>query len=103
MMANRTITRVDIVQALSDEIGLSLNDCSKLLERALCEIADALAKGERVKITGFASFFVHQKSERIGRNPKTGEEVPIPPRKVAVFRPSQMLKSRINRTGNHKA
>ena len=62
----------------------------------MSEIAGALAKGETVKLSSFGSFSIRQKGERVGRNPKTGEEVPILPRRVLVFRPSQVLKNRIN-------
>ncbi len=91
-MATRTITRSDIVRTLKDEVGLPKTDCSKLLEDFLTEITDTLVSGERVSIAGFASFFTHQKLGRTGRNPKTLEEVPIPPRRVVVFRPSLILK-----------
>ena len=94
--ANRTITRVDIVRTLNKEVGLPLSDCARLLENVLDEITYALAAGEQVKINNFASFKAHQKSERIGRNPKTGEEFPILPRKVVVFRPSQKFRGRLN-------
>ena len=77
-------------------MGLSRNESAELLEAVLNEVSDALARGETVKISSFGSFSVRQKGQRIGRNPKTGEEVPILPRKVLVFRPSQVLKNRIN-------
>ena len=96
----KTITRQELIDALTEEVGLSRNDCTNLFEAILNEITDALASGDRVKITGFASFFPHQKPERMGRNPKTLEEVAILPRKVVVFRPSQSLKAKINRAGN---
>ncbi len=98
-MTNKTITRQEIISALTEEVGLSRSDCSNLFEATLDEIADALASGDRVKITGFASFFPHQKPERMGRNPKTLEEVAILPRKVVVFRPSQTMRGRINGVG----
>jgi len=95
-MAGKTITRAQLGEAVYQEVGLSRNESSELLESVLKHMSDALSSGENVKITSFGSFSVRQKGERIGRNPKTGEEVPISPRKVIVFRPSQMLKARIN-------
>jgi integration host factor subunit alpha len=99
-MANRTITRPDIITALNEETELPKATCSKLLEGVLNEITDTLANGEKVKINGFATFKPHQKHARTGRNVKTGEEVPIPPRKVIVFRPSGVMRGRINGTGD---
>jgi len=95
-MAGKTITRAQLGEAVYQEVGLSRNESSELLESVLKHMSDALCAGENVKITSFGSFSVRQKGERIGRNPKTGEEVPILPRKVLVFKPSQMLKARIN-------
>jgi integration host factor subunit alpha len=83
-------------EAVYQEVGLSRNESADLLESVLKEMSHALARGETVKISSFGSFSVREKGQRIGRNPKTGEEVPIMPRKVLVFRPSQLLKSRIN-------
>ena len=90
-----TITRAQLSEAIYQEVGLSRNESADLLEMVLNEITDALLKGEAVKISSFGSFTVRQKGQRIGRNPKTGDEVPILPRKVLVFRPSQLLKARI--------
>jgi integration host factor subunit alpha len=98
-MAGTTITRAQLSEAVYHEVGLSRNESSELLELVLSYITDSLSKGETVKISSFGSFSVRQKGERIGRNPKTGEKVPILPRKVLVFRPSQALKNRIN-SGN---
>lgn len=95
-MAGRTITRAQIGEAVYQEVGLSRNESAELLEAVLNHVSNALARGETVKISSFGSFSVRQKGQRIGRNPKTGEEVPILPRKVLVFRPSQVLKNRIN-------
>ncbi|MBF0249064.1 MAG: integration host factor subunit alpha [Alphaproteobacteria bacterium] len=95
-MSNETITRAQLSEAVYQEVGLSRNESADLLESVLSIITDALAKGETVKISSFGSFSVRQKGQRIGRNPKTGEEVPILPRKVLVFRPSQVMKARIN-------
>ena len=95
-MAGNTITRAQLSEAVYQEVGLSRNESADLLEAVLAEVSGVLARGESVKISSFGSFSVRQKGQRIGRNPKTGEEVPILPRKVLVFRPSQVLKSRIN-------
>ncbi|OIQ93100.1 integration host factor subunit alpha [mine drainage metagenome] len=95
-MAANTITRAQLSEAVYQEVGLSRNESADLLELVLNEISDALARGESVKISSFGSFAVRSKGQRIGRNPKTGEEVPILPRRVLVFRPSQLLRSRIN-------
>jgi len=94
-MAGATITRSQLSEAVYQEVGLSRNESAELLEAVLSEVSDALARGEPVKISSFGSFTVRQKGQRIGRNPKTGEEVPILPRRVLVFRPSQVLKSLI--------
>ena len=95
-MAGVTITRAQLGEAVYQEVGLSRNESSELLEAVLSQISDALGRGETVKISSFGTFSVRQKGQRIGRNPKTGEEVPILPRKVLVFRPSQVLKTRVN-------
>lgn len=95
-MSGKTITRAQLGEAVYQEVGLSRNESADLLETVLNEISVALSRGEAVKISSFGSFSIRQKGQRIGRNPKTGEEVPILPRKVLVFRPSQVLKSRIN-------
>lgn len=100
-MAGKTITRAQLGEAVYQEVGLSRNESATLLENVLNYMTEALAQGETVKISSFGSFSVRQKGQRIGRNPKTGQEVPILPRKVLVFRPSQVLKSRINRTLNN--
>ncbi|MBF0304681.1 MAG: integration host factor subunit alpha [Alphaproteobacteria bacterium] len=95
-MSGKTITRAQLSEAVYQEVGLSRNESADLLESVLKEIAEALARGESVKISSFGSFSVRAKGQRVGRNPKTGEEVPILPRRVLVFRPSQLLKGRIN-------
>ncbi len=95
-MAEETITRASLSEAIYQEVGLSRNESSDLLEAVLSEITKALVEGETVKLSSFGSFSIRQKGQRIGRNPKTGEEVPILPRRVLVFRPSQVLKNRIN-------
>ena len=95
-MKGNTVTRAHLAEAVYQEVGLSRNESAELVDSVLNEISDALAKGESVKISSFGSFLVRMKGERIGRNPKTGEEVPILPRRVLVFRPSHVLKTRIN-------
>ena len=95
-MARQTITRSQLSEAVYQEVGLSRNESAELLESILSKITETLANEESVKISSFGSFSVRRKGQRIGRNPKTGEEVPILPRKVLVFRPSQVLKARIS-------
>lgn len=95
-MSEKTITRAQLSEAVYQEVGLSRNESADLLEAVLGEISGALGQGQTVKISSFGSFSVRSKGQRIGRNPKTGEEVPILPRRVLVFRPSQLLKKRIN-------
>lgn len=101
-MSEKTITRAQLSEAIYEEVGLSRNESAALLETVLEEMSQALAKGDTVKISSFGSFSVRSKGQRIGRNPKTGTEVPILPRRVLVFRPSQLLKSRINKGMNAK-
>lgn len=95
-MGSKTLTRADLAEALVDKVGLPRNESQELVELVLSEISDALAAGEPVKLSSFGSFGIREKGERIGRNPKTGEEVPITPRRVLVFRPSNIMKDRIN-------
>jgi integration host factor subunit alpha len=95
-MNSKTITRADLSEAVYQEVGLSRNESAELVETVLDEIADNLITGDNVKISSFGSFVVREKGGRIGRNPKTGEEVPIEPRRVLVFRPSQVLKDRVS-------
>ncbi len=95
-MSNRTITRADLAEAIYQELGLSRNESATLVEQVLEEMTEALAKGKSVKISSFGSFSLRQKGERVGRNPKTGVEVPITPRKVLVFKASHVLKDRMN-------
>jgi len=94
-MAGKTVTRADLSEAVYQNVGLSRHESADLVEVVLDQIAGSLVKGETVKISSFGSFLVRNKSERIGRNPKTGEEVPITPRRVISFRPSHVLKDRI--------
>ncbi len=102
-MAGKTITRAQLSEAVYQEVGLSRNESADLVESVLKEIADTLSHGETVKISSFGSFSVRQKGKRVGRNPKTGQEVPILPRKVLVFRASNVLKSRVNGTRTAEA
>ncbi len=95
-MSQNTVTRAQLSEAVYQEVGLSRNESADLVESILDEVSDALARGEMVKISSFGSFQVRSKGERVGRNPKTGEEVPILPRRVLVFRASHVLKDRIN-------
>ena len=96
-MAKLTLTRAQLSEAVYQEVGLSRNESSDLVESIINEISGTLILGEPVKISSFGTFSVRQKRERQGRNPKTGEEVPIKPRRVLVFRASQILKERINK------
>jgi len=95
-MSGRTVTRADLCEAVYQKVGLSRAESSELVEMVLQEIADCLSRGEAVKLSSFGSFLVRSKGQRMGRNPKTGEEVPIEPRRVMVFKPSNVLKDRIN-------
>ena len=95
-MADKTVTRAELSEAVYQEVGLSRSESSELVESVLEEISSALVRGETVKLSSFGSFSVRDKGERIGRNPKTGEEVPIHARRVLVFRASHVLKDRIN-------
>ncbi len=95
-MEARTITRADLSESVFQEVGLSRNESSDLVETILSEVVEALARGESVKVSSFGSFTVRDKGQRVGRNPKTGQEVPILPRRVLVFRASNVLKSLIN-------
>ena len=95
-MARETITRAHLSEAVYQELGLSRSESSEFVDEVLSEISEALVSGEAVKISSFGTFGVRQKNERIGRNPKTGEEVPITARKVLVFRASNILKQRMN-------
>lgn len=96
-MATRTITRADLAEAVYEEVGLSRNETADLVEQVLNEVVGNLAKGNSVKLSSFATFNVRQKGQRIGRNPKTGEEVPIEPRKVITFKASQQLKEKVRK------
>jgi len=95
-VAGNTVTRAQLSEAVYQEVGLSRNESAQLVESILAEICGSLVQGETVKVSSFGSFSVRQKGGRIGRNPKTGEQVPIAPRRVLVFRPSHVLKEKVN-------
>ena len=95
-MASKTITRPDLSEAIYRKVGLSRAESAELVEQVLGEISDTLAAGENVKLSGFGNFLVRSKGERVGRNPKTGVEVPIDPRRVLMFKPSEVLKAYMN-------
>ena len=95
MRSMSTLTRADLADAINRKMGLSRADSLGMVEAILDKMSDALADGENVKISGFGTFLLRDKSERVGRNPKTGIEVPITSRRVLTFRASQMLKDRI--------
>jgi integration host factor subunit alpha len=92
----RTVTRADLAETVYKRVGLSRSESAELVQAFLDEISDAAVRGETVKLSSFGSFVVRSKNQRIGRNPKTGVEVPILPRRVMVFKPSNVLKARIN-------
>ncbi|MEM0935584.1 MAG: integration host factor subunit alpha [Pseudomonadota bacterium] len=94
-MSQRTVTRMDLSEAVFREVGLSRNESAQLVESVLAHMSNSLVAGEQVKISSFGTFSVRQKAARVGRNPKTGEEVPIHPRRVLTFRPSHLMKERV--------
>jgi integration host factor subunit alpha len=94
-MASKTLTRADLCEAVYQKVGLSRTESSTLVESVLDEICESVVGGDSVKLSSFGSFLVRSKNERIGRNPKTGEEVPILPRRVMVFKPSNVLKQAV--------
>ncbi len=96
-MGGKTLTRADLAEAVVQKVGLPRNESQELVELVLSEIASSLARGDSVKLSSFGSFGIRQKGQRIGRNPKTGQEVPIEPRRVLVYRPSHVLKEEINK------
>lgn len=94
-MSQKTITRTDLSEAVYQKVGLSRIESAELVETVLEAISDRIVEGESVKLSSFGSFLVRSKNERIGRNPKTGEEVPITPRRVMVFKPSNIMKKAV--------
>jgi integration host factor subunit alpha len=98
-MSGNTVTRADLSEAIHQKIGLSQTECATLVELVLKEIKDCLERGETVKLSSFGVFVVRKKGQRMGRNPKTGEEATISPRRIVTFKPSAILKKRINTAG----
>jgi integration host factor subunit alpha len=96
-LAGRTVTRLELYKAVHQEVGLSRDESAELVEAVLGKIAGSLVKGESVKLSSFGTFVVREKSARLGRNPRTGEAAPVSARRVLVFRPSHLLKDRVNR------
>ena len=94
-MSDKTLTRMDLSEAVFREVGLSRNESADLVETVLELMSSALVRGEQVKISSFGTLSVRDKNARVGRNPKTGEEVPITPRRVLTFRPSHLMKERV--------
>ena len=94
-MSDKTLTRMDLSDAVHTQVGLSRNESADLVESVLQHISDALVAGESVKISSFGTFSIRDKAARVGRNPKTGEEVPIHPRRVLTFRPSHLMKDKV--------
>ncbi|MDZ7823722.1 MAG: integration host factor subunit alpha [Ahrensia sp.] len=94
-MAETTLTRADLCEAVYKQVGLSRTESAHLVEMIINEICDAIVRGETVKLSSFATFQIRKKTERVGRNPKTGEEVPITPRRVITFKASNVLKQRV--------
>lgn len=97
-MTDNTLTRADLTDAIHRSLGISRNESAVFVERILEEVSASLEKGDTVKISSFGTFTVRQKKQRMGRNPKTGEEVPITPRRVVTFRASHVLKDQINKS-----
>ncbi len=95
-MSNKTLTRVDLANAVVREVGLSRQDSAEFVDTILSKVTDALVRGESVKLSSFGAFHVRDKNQRMGRNPKTGQEVPISARRVVVFKASQVLKDRVD-------
>jgi len=102
-MGGKTVTRVDLCEAVYQKVGLSRTESADLVELVLDTICDKVVEGESVKLSSFGSFVVRSKNERVGRNPKTGEEVPISPRRVMVFKPSNVLKDAVLKGHDSKA
>lgn len=90
-----TLTRADLAETLNRQVGLSRADCAAVIESILNHMTQALVDGENVKISGFGTFVLRDKAQRVGRNPKTGVEVPITPRRVLTFRASQGMRQRV--------
>ena len=97
-MSGKTLTRADLAEAVFQKVGLPRNESAEIVELVLREIMSSLERGQTVKLSSFGSFGIRDKGQRIGRNPMTGQEVPITPRRVLVFRASNIMKQRINET-----
>ena len=95
-MSGKTLTRADLAETVFQKVGLPRNESAEIVELVLREIVVSLERGDPVKLSSFGSFGIRDKGQRIGRNPKTGQEVPITPRRVLVFRASNIMKQRIN-------
>ncbi|MCC2096823.1 MAG: integration host factor subunit alpha [Hyphomicrobiales bacterium] len=91
-----TVTRADLVEAVYNRVGLPRSECAALVESVIAGICNAAVDGQNVKLSSFGTFHIRQKKLRIGRNPKTGEEVPISPRRVMTFKPSNILRKKVN-------
>ena len=102
-MTGKTVTRADLVEALAKRANIQRADANRLLTRMLEMMQDSMVEGETVKLSRFGNFNVRAKRQRVGRNPKTGEEVPITPRRVVTFRPSQMLREFVEKGGRGRA
>ncbi len=102
-MAGKTITRADLCESVYQKVGLSRSESAGLVESILEEICLAAVRGESIKLSSFGTFSIRSKNERVGRNPKTGEEVPITPRRVMVFKPSNILKDRVLEDNSKRA
>ena len=96
-MSGKTLTRADLAETVVQKVGLPRNESQELVELVIKVLSERLAEGEPVKLSSFGSFNIREKGERVGRNTKTGQEVPITPRRVLVFRPSNIMKDRINK------
>ena len=92
----KTVTRADLAEVVYQRVGLSRMESADLVQSMLEEIGEAAERGERVKLSGFGSFVIRSKGERMGRNPKTRVETPILPRRVMTFKPSPVLKAKVN-------
>jgi integration host factor subunit alpha len=95
-MSGKTVTRADLCEAVYQKVGLSRTESADLVKLVLDTMTDTIVEGQSIKLSSFGTFIVRRKSGRMGRNPKTGQEVPITPRRVLVFRPSQVMKNLIN-------
>jgi integration host factor subunit alpha len=92
-----TLTKADLAKQLDEQIGLTNREAKEIVELFFQYIGDALTKGQQVKISGFGNFTLHDKRERPGRNPRTGEEVPVSARRVVTFHCGQKLKARVEK------